>query len=188
MKVAYNKKLTNSGTETQKEVPPLPLIPDDDVSGDSTEKGNARSTSHKLFYDPAAAAAGTADVPKYSFSVKDVDGTQSVQAHLNWKIDLESVIAGMNVIGATHRDNIVKQLCKGTALMAYRAKNDQMVTVGRHGDQCGSHICYSPRDTSGVRSMQGCCKNRNAVSRHYRDVCGHRTGRCSRSSLSLQCA
>jgi hypothetical protein len=141
MRVVIPRRERNNNHEDRnilREIAPLPMIPEDD-DVDSEHKDYTKSSSYKLYSDPATAAANAAAllaaalpgaapappmvaVPKYSYSVNHIDGTQTVRKHLVWRQAVQAVIDGMNVITPVHQNAIILQLCSGTAEAAYRAK------------------------------------------------------------------
>jgi phenylalanyl-tRNA synthetase alpha subunit len=66
-----------------KEVPPLSLIPEDEVLSED-QKDSAKYCSFKLFTLPASAAGTNGNMSKYSFTMMKVDGTQSIHQHILW--------------------------------------------------------------------------------------------------------
>ena len=102
-----------------KEVPPLSLIPEDEVS---EEYDSTKTASFKLLTAPGAAlVAGGAAPTKYSFTMLKVDGTQSIREHITWYKNILKVFAGLNVNDATDQRRMTEELCFGAALTAYSA-------------------------------------------------------------------
>ena len=108
-----------------KEVPPLSLIPEDDVSTD--DKDSTKYCSFKLFTSPVAAQADPATATKYSFTMMKVDGTQSIRDHLTWCDNIDKVFIGMNLTDMSERYHLMKEMCEGEALTALEAG-----TTGHH--------------------------------------------------------
>ena len=99
-----------------KEVPPLSLIPEDEVS---EEYDSTKCASFKLLTAPnAVIAAGGAAPTKYSFTMLKVDGTQSIREHIKWYNNVLKVFNGLNVTGPTDQKCMTEELCMGAALTA----------------------------------------------------------------------
>ena len=114
----------NQGT-TPKEVPPLPLVPDEEDDVDL--KDPTKTATFKLASNPS----NYQDSPKYLFTMILIDGSQSVRVTLQWCIKTAQVFRGLNMLDGPDPDNTVadnkaparhdllKTMMKGAALTAY---------------------------------------------------------------------
>lgn len=107
MKIANStvKGMERNSRETS-EVPPLPLIPDDD---ELDEERGCKTGSFKLLSDPTDVNSA-----KYSFTMAYADGTQSIRFHIQWMKNVRIVLTGMNIATGTAQAMMVKQLCSGS--------------------------------------------------------------------------
>jgi hypothetical protein len=102
-----------------KEVPPLSLVPEDDVLTD--DKDSTKFCSFKLFTSSAAARTAPTMAMKYTFTMMKVDGTQSIRDHLRWCDNLDKVFNGRNLTDISERYLLMKEMCEGEALTALEA-------------------------------------------------------------------
>ena len=121
-----------------KEVCPLPLVPDEDES--TEEKDTTKYGTFKLLTDP-----GTAGCPKYTFTMKYIDGTQNLRAVLNWIVNVKKVCAGLNLTTAAEQVPLIRQMCLSNALAIFDASIEQSrrcclsCATTHRSQQCASH-------------------------------------------------
>ena len=102
------------------EIPPLSLVPDDEVIEDKTD--STKYCIFKLFTSPAAAIRpNNPNTAYYSFALKKVDGTQSIRDHIKWTKDTVTVLDGQNITDADDKLQLLQQMCSGEALTAFNA-------------------------------------------------------------------
>jgi hypothetical protein len=87
-----------------KEVPPLPLVPDETEGMEETTK----TGSFKLRTVPA-----DPDSPKYTFTMAFADGTQSIRFHIQWVKNCRTVFEGMAITTGNGQVDMIKHLCNG---------------------------------------------------------------------------
>ena len=100
--------------EAKKEVAPLSLVPEDDVSEDKSD--STRYCSFKLRSSPA-----DADSAKYSFTMMKVDGSQSIRDHIRWTRNIVKVFTGLNIMDVHDQRRMTEEICLGSVLTAYQA-------------------------------------------------------------------
>ena len=83
-----HSKNDNYERGTPKEVPPLPLIPDD--LDEINIKDPMKSCTFKLYSNPADTTSA-----KVGFTMPIIDGTQSVRAHIKWYENVKRVCIGL---------------------------------------------------------------------------------------------
>ena len=106
MKIAPSK---SDGKPTQKEIPILSLIPEEEPELDSHKKG-----SFKLHSNPADNTS-----PKYSFSMGYADGTQSIRYHIKWMSNSNKVLNGLTIASVEAKLQLMEQLCSGLILTSF---------------------------------------------------------------------
>ena len=80
----------NSRETSNAEVPPLPLVPDEN---ELDEDRGCKTGSFKLLSDPTDVGSS-----KYSFTMAYADGTQSIRFHLQWAKNVNIILQGMNIV------------------------------------------------------------------------------------------
>jgi hypothetical protein len=80
----------------EKEVPPLLLIPKDEVLSED-QMDSLKYCSFQLYTTLPASAAGNGNMSKYSFMMMEVDGTQQSirQHHILWAQNMSKVCLGV---------------------------------------------------------------------------------------------
>ena len=98
--------------EFQKKLPKhlLPLIDDEEIFLDKTN-----SVSWELSTRP-----GTAGAAKFKKVVRVLTGTETVRQTVNWKIDLEATLTGLELTTAAEKKPVVEAMCKGAAMAAFK--------------------------------------------------------------------
>ena len=114
MKISNPKSFTPSN----KESPPLPLVPDEDEEYNE-ERDKMNTVSFKLRTSPADANSSL-----YSFRVMKVDGTQSVRQHLKWIMAVRKVHKGLNMQDHNEIHELNTELLSGEALSSYQVGVD----------------------------------------------------------------
>ena len=109
---------TKSAPVQDKNVCPLPLIPETDPNVDT--KDSTKFGTFKLLTDPT-----DNDSTKYSFTMRYTDGTQGLRATIKWVMDVDKVITGLGVADAAAKIPLIQQLCSGVAQTAFDAAREQ---------------------------------------------------------------
>ncbi len=112
MKVAPPK---NTGSEKQKLKPPLPLVVEPIIDEDNT-----KFITFKLMTTPA-----DANSPKYSYTMRKLDGSETLRQAIQFCYDIDTVIIGLAVVNATNAKTIHTQVLSGQALTAFNAGEAQ---------------------------------------------------------------
>lgn len=107
MKIAVPKT-----TPKEKEIPPLPLMPETAI--EDTDKDYTKCSSFKLLTNPNDNTS-----PKYNFSIRYVDGSQSIRDHIKWTRDIGRIHRGLGLAAAPAKHQITLQLCRAAAHTAY---------------------------------------------------------------------
>ena len=103
-----------SNNSNTKEIPLLPLTLEELASEEKED--SSHYCSYKLLVAP-----GTTNTNKYSFTMLNVDGTQSIRAILKWTRDILTVFKGLAIAGAPTKHAMVQEMCSGGTLMAFNA-------------------------------------------------------------------
>ena len=117
-------KIAKTVTVPKKEQAPLPLTPieDEDIEDKS------KLASFKLLSDPA-----DVNSPKYSFSMRKLDGTENLRQVLLWAKNVRTVIDGMRIQAPMAQNAMILQLCSGAAQTAYTTQSEK-ARVKRHNE------------------------------------------------------
>jgi hypothetical protein len=93
----------------KKEVPPLPLKPEE-----VTEDNKLKLTKFKLRTNPTQA-----DSPTYSFAILKLDGSKSLRQALTFYQSVGKVTHGLNITTALNKHTIIMELMTGQALQQF---------------------------------------------------------------------
>jgi hypothetical protein len=111
MKVSSQAATALGNNKDSKEVPPLPLVPDEN---ELEQRDEARKAQFKLLSDPTDTTSS-----KYSFTMNYADGNQSIRSQIKWVNDVQKVLRGMNIMTSAAQHQMVQQLCTGRVLTQY---------------------------------------------------------------------
>ena len=101
--------------EAPREVPPLPLVPEETMEYSS--KDSTKCGSFKLLLNPSDTTS-----TKYTFTMSYVDGSQSIRAHLKWLENVSKLLSDMELTTGPAQHNMILQLCQGQANSAYNER------------------------------------------------------------------
>ena len=110
--------------ERKKEVPPLSLVPDDDVT-DEQKSDSTKYSSFKLLASPGTVGSTT----KYTFTIMKVDGSQSIRDHIRWSQNIAKVFTGLGITDCDDKRRMTEELCSGSVLTAYIAGIDTAIAT-----------------------------------------------------------
>ena len=100
----------------KKELAPLPLTPIEDEEVEDKSK----LASFKLLSNPA-----DANSPKYSFSMRKLDGTENLRQVILWVKNVRRVIDGMRIQAPMAQHAMILQLCSGAAQTDYTTQSEK---------------------------------------------------------------
>jgi hypothetical protein len=111
MKVSSQAATALGNNKDSKEVPPLSPVPDENQM---EQKDEAKKAQFILLSDPTDMAS-----QKYSFTMNYADGSQSIWFQIEWVMDVQKVLRGMNITMPAAQHEMIQQLCSGRVLTQY---------------------------------------------------------------------
>jgi hypothetical protein len=132
----------NKKKHNEAETPPLPLVPEVDDNEDVEDR--TKYSSFKLYAAPGV----TTDTTKYVFTMRKVDGNQTIRQTLQWMEDVIKVLRGLRLQNCPERHELIQQLCSGGSLTAYTSEVNNWIRKTKEQDRQDAMANAAPRDTA----------------------------------------